>query len=236
MVVIKVIDHFKPSTIERLGGIKEIENITNAIPEHAFNPLIVAAHLAGNGNSWCCIGCGSCCIKKYSPLIFLTYKDIQQIAEHFSISITETKKRYVRKQKDNKGIWCYYLRYRTQDTDPCIFNTGDGCRIYKDRPLVCRIFPLKREEAQITIHEHEWCIYYQKAREITEYLEVLNIAILTDHEEVWQSITDKMVKWFGDPEDYKGMTQKEMVIKMALAIRISGVTLEDLYELAKELS
>lgn len=61
-------------------------------------------------------------------------------------------------------------------TPACSFLTSQGCRIYKARPLACRLFPLGRvyhqSRSHIVLPEHNRCagLVSSPSRTVTEYL------------------------------------------------------------------
>lgn len=78
-----------------------------------------------------CGRCSSCCINKK---IQVNPYEIGRLAAHFNVSTTTFIK-----DKTEKGV---YLSRQSDGT--CSFLSKDGCSVHPNRPLVCRLYPLRR--------------------------------------------------------------------------------------------
>ena len=90
------------------------------------------------GLSWHCVECGTCCgdVKERTRMILLLPEDIKRIKklgeEDFYEEWNDEKFKGIMRKKNRK----------------CIFYTNDGCRIYKNRALLCRMYPFWLEKKQ----------------------------------------------------------------------------------------
>ena len=86
--------------------------------------------------SWTCIGCGDCCgdLDNRTRMIRLLPGDITRIEENGSEGFYEDWD-----EGSFTGIMC-------KKDGKCVFYSGDGCRIYENRALLCRIYPFWLEK------------------------------------------------------------------------------------------
>ena len=87
-----------------------------------------------------CLMCdGNCCIGE-SGYIWITNKEIQELANYLNISIEELEQQYL-----FKAGYRYSIKERqiTKDNYACIFFdlNKKQCSIYDARPTQCRTFP-----------------------------------------------------------------------------------------------
>lgn len=80
--------------------------------------------------SFHCQVCGACCSNK---TIRLSPYEILRLARSLGLS---TKTFLQRHTEGGKGVLCH------KADGSCFFLSPSGCRVYADRPLVCRLFPL----------------------------------------------------------------------------------------------
>jgi len=86
--------------------------------------------------SWSCIDCGDCCgdLDNRKRMILLLPKDIERIEE------TGVEDFYEEWDEGSfSGIMC-------KNEGKCIFYSGDRCRIYENRALLCRMYPFWLEK------------------------------------------------------------------------------------------
>jgi len=110
-----------------------------------------------------CVQCGKCC--RQAP-VNLDMEEVAEIAKSLKIDLQEFVTKYGQKRTGG-GI---YLK------SPCPFleNKKGGktaCRIYADRPGVCKIFPFSFEPFPIAV---QWVDDCHIATNITEKVEKLN--------------------------------------------------------------
>ena len=78
-----------------------------------------------------CEMCGRCCRQ---PSIIILPEEVDRIADAAKIPLNEFVSRYIKRTSDGRLLFA--------KTDPCAFlNKDNRCRIWKDRPEVCRDFP-----------------------------------------------------------------------------------------------
>lgn len=82
--------------------------------------------------SYQCGHCGYCC---YQVEVRLGPYEILRLAKKLGVTTTE----FLRRFTDAGGT---VLRRRNDGA--CFFHSGEGCHVYKDRPLQCRLYPLQR--------------------------------------------------------------------------------------------
>ena len=81
-----------------------------------------------------CTGCGKCCTGS-SGFVFLSPRDLIELACHYRISVQEFIDRYTRIVD---GQICLL---DAPKTDECIFLKDRKCSVYQARPIQCRTFP-----------------------------------------------------------------------------------------------
>jgi hypothetical protein len=81
-----------------------------------------------------CTGCGKCCTG--SPgYVFLSQTDLQNLANHFSLTEEEFVKKYTRL------IDGQYALLDMEGSYDCVFLKNNQCTVYEARPIQCRTFP-----------------------------------------------------------------------------------------------
>lgn len=81
-----------------------------------------------------CTGCGKCCTGK-PGYVFVSKNDVDNLAQHFSISPEEFVKKYVR------FVEKQYALIDNPGSHDCIFLKDKRCTAYEARPVQCRTFP-----------------------------------------------------------------------------------------------
>lgn len=86
--------------------------------------------------TWDCIRCGACCgdVEKRERMIRLLYKDIQRVEE-------ATDEEFYERYEDGS-----FEGLMLKEKGKCVFLNGDGCRIYDNRALLCRMYPFWLEK------------------------------------------------------------------------------------------
>jgi Fe-S-cluster containining protein len=87
-----------------------------------------------NGLRFKCTGCGKCCTGP-SGYVFLSESDLQNLADHFSLSPQEFAKKYTRLVDGG------YALLDRPGSDHCLFLEDKKCTVYEARPVQCRTFP-----------------------------------------------------------------------------------------------
>ncbi len=77
-----------------------------------------------------CLECANCC-KSIPPM--LSNRDIKRISKALRISVSEFRQKYTVIDEDGDTVI---------NASPCPFLEADNkCRIYRDRPSACRLYP-----------------------------------------------------------------------------------------------
>lgn len=82
-----------------------------------------------------CTGCGKCCTGA-PGYVWVTEKEIEEIASYLNISIQEFGRKYLRRVGNR-----YSLTERSKTYDCVFLENGTKCGIYPVRPTQCRTFP-----------------------------------------------------------------------------------------------
>lgn len=86
------------------------------------------------GLSFECTGCGQCCTGA-PGYVWVTPEEIESIAHHLSLSVSEFSKKYIRR------VGKRFSLTEHPKTFDCDFLVGKRCSIYEVRPVQCRTFP-----------------------------------------------------------------------------------------------
>jgi Fe-S-cluster containining protein len=81
--------------------------------------------------SYHCHACNKCC---HGKGIQVNPYETMRLSGLLGITTTEFRQKYLNRQM---------LKHKP-DSDACIFLGENGCTVHKDRPLVCRLYPLGR--------------------------------------------------------------------------------------------
>src|SRR5277367_5345836 len=77
-----------------------------------------------------CTGCGKCCTG--SPgYVFLSIRDIEQLADHFSLSVEVFSANYTYRVDDRISLIDKPLSH------DCVFLKDNQCTVYEARPVQC---------------------------------------------------------------------------------------------------
>jgi Fe-S-cluster containining protein len=106
-------------------------------------------------NISCPPGCAECC-SGYEP--FVSYADVQRIADHLGMTFDQVMKDYVVERPSADGFHAGWLRKIGDDiADQCVFLMGSKsgrhyCGIYEGRPHDCRDFtPIGCEDVDASL-------------------------------------------------------------------------------------
>ena len=88
-----------------------------------------------DGLNFKCQGCGKCC-HGFPGYVWLTSKDIKNIANHLKLPISSFLNQYAR---NVYGL--YSLKELNAPSYECIFFDNKKCKIYEVRPFQCRSYP-----------------------------------------------------------------------------------------------
>jgi len=115
-----------------------------------------------------CRACSRCCQDK---IIQVNPYEVARLARNRGISTTAFRAQYT-----DQGTGVHLSR--TADTNTCVFLGPSGCTVHPDRPLVCRLYPLGRNEIpggkerwlHVTPHPQSAGEYHERGT-IADYLE-----------------------------------------------------------------
>jgi len=100
-------------------------------------PKVVQKPFYHSGLKFECTRCSRCC--RYTPgYVFLSEKDLKDIADHLHRSEEDIRSHYCRVV--TLGMFKRLSLEEKPNLD-CVFWEQDGCAIYPARPLQCRSFP-----------------------------------------------------------------------------------------------
>ena len=75
--------------------------------------------------------------------LLLTPYDLLRLQRRLGLSSEQFLARYTERQlRGRAGLPFLFLRMREDDKKSCPFLTPQGCAVYSDRPLACRLYPL----------------------------------------------------------------------------------------------
>lgn len=107
---------------------------TFSIGENELEQQVIETPWYSSGLKFKCTGCGQCCTG--SPgYVFLSFRDTERLAAHFSMSTADFSKTYTYKVDDRTSL---IDRSHSED---CIFLKDNKCSVYEARPVQCRTFP-----------------------------------------------------------------------------------------------
>ncbi|NTV45422.1 MAG: YkgJ family cysteine cluster protein [Chlorobiales bacterium] len=154
--------------------------------------------------SFSCGRCLRCChLKK----IQINPYEVARLARNRGLSTTEFIQRYT----TTGGT---VLKF--DDNDMCPFLNEQGCSVHKDRPLVCRLYPLGRhvfdtgEEHFSEVEPHRECKgVYGKGGKVQSYLEEQGAIAFMEGADVYLNLLWKLLKVL---EDETADLEKQNVI------------------------
>ena len=94
------------------------------------------------------LGCFTRCCRNIT--IFLTPYDIIRMKNALRITSDTFLRQYTATLIGDVGLPMVALKMRDDEEKSCPLVTPDGCRIYKDRPWSCRMYPLQPQSTKIT--------------------------------------------------------------------------------------
>lgn len=136
--------------------------------------------------SYRCNACNKCC---YGKGIQVNPYETMRLAGLLKISTTEFRQKYLSQQM---------LKHKP-GSDACIFLGEKGCTVHKDRPLVCRLYPLGRlrldngREIYTGISPHpESKGEYGTSSTVEGYLQTQNVDSYLAAEELYRKVIINM--------------------------------------------
>ncbi len=119
-----------------------------------------------------CISCGECCSGEDNSVVVFPF-EVRQILKATRESWTDEV------EPPNEGEWdlegqFHTLEWRLKKTDgSCKFFISGKCKIYDDRPLLCRTYPFYLDEGNLHYSECQGLrerIDYEKAMDMADLL------------------------------------------------------------------
>jgi len=165
----KLIRDYTDDDIKKMTEAYSIELLTPKVPQMLFTTKSVSMLL----NFAKCKKCGRCCLPdktlQGNPGVIVNEADLLRISKDTKHSLKSLKKMTMINRNPDYQVGAKYLPL------PCIFfNKNERiCKIYSDRPFVCRIYPvLDAPNNGVSIDVH--CEYgkeiFQKAMKYTRAL------------------------------------------------------------------
>jgi len=165
----------------------------------------------------CIQGCSDCCVyREYYPSVeygkigVLLLPDekavMERLAQKMKIKVRIVPRLAVGKEFPEKVI-AYQMMGKNQDGDLCPFldvassdspHGGLDCRIYSERPLACRAYPvIDTDKAAATLDDHcQFCKKFSTTKASTaglqkeiESLVKIKASIVADNDRVWRYAT-----------------------------------------------
>ncbi|HNX39138.1 MAG TPA: YkgJ family cysteine cluster protein [Methanothrix sp.] len=101
---------------------------------------------------FCCLGCGECCRGEDNSVVVFP-REVRRIMEATGLAWLEVAGPPDEGEWDGEG--CYHtLEWRlSKDGLSCRFLEGGRCRIYQDRPLLCRTYPFYLDDGILRVSE-----------------------------------------------------------------------------------
>jgi Fe-S-cluster containining protein len=101
------------------------------------------------GLRFTCVKCGICCgdTAEKTRHVLLNKIEAERIASATELPILE----FASKIERNSGF--AYEMKKTTEQGKCFFLAGKKCRVYSQRPLICRFYPFELRPVENTKHE-----------------------------------------------------------------------------------
>ena len=126
-------DLFKNDPVEtRLAELQEELADLNNFPDSEFLEIIKELGFR-------CELCARCCTKEFNDHVFLLDSDLEVVRKIAPDAISPAPHPEFCDQKGRFYVSGYALK--TKDDGSCIFLENKLCKIYENRPLICRVYP-----------------------------------------------------------------------------------------------
>jgi Fe-S-cluster containining protein len=143
-----------------------------------------------------CHACSRCCKDK---IIQVNPYEVARLARSLDVSTTDFRARYT-----DGGAGVHLSR--TEDTNTCVFLGPKGCTVHADRPLVCRLYPLGRNEIpggkerwlEVTPHPQSAGEYHGRGT-IAQYLEAQGAGPFLEAADGYVNWVRAATEFFADP-------------------------------------
>jgi len=103
-----------------------------------------------------CTCCGRCCTKEANDHVFLLDEDVRRIRQDYPEVLVPAP--YFEACDQNGRFFVSGYALKTTDGNVCTFlNESGRCRIYTDRPLICRVYPYMLHQEPDKSRKMHWC-------------------------------------------------------------------------------
>lgn len=119
-----------------------------------------------DGLSFACTNCSYCCSVE-PGYVFLSAREVQEMADYLSLKFDEFIEIYCRKV--DMGTH-YMISLKEKENYDCIFLSKEGCKVYPARPMQCSTYPFwpsVMESKETWDEEAKSCPGINKGRKIS---------------------------------------------------------------------
>ncbi|WFN35574.1 YkgJ family cysteine cluster protein [Methanogenium sp. S4BF] len=135
--------------LRRLKGMEEERALLETYPVADYADIV-------SETGFSCTCCGRCCTKAANDHVFLLDEDVRRIRqEHPDVLVPAP---YFEACDQNGRFFVSGYALKTADGNVCTFLNDSGrCRIYGDRPLICRVYPYMLHREPDESGNVHWC-------------------------------------------------------------------------------
>jgi len=133
----------------RLTGLVEERELLESYPVDEYAEIV-------RETGFSCTCCGRCCTKAVNDHLFLLDDDVHRIRDEYPDVLVPAP--YFEACDQNGRFFVSGYALRTRDGNICTFlNESGRCRIYTDRPLICRVYPYMLHREADASGNLRWC-------------------------------------------------------------------------------
>lgn len=102
-----------------------------------------------------CDGCGKCCTRTFNGHVYLLGADAERMSAISPDAVEASPYFGFCDQEGRFYVSGYCLKTKNDEAGSCIFLENNRCRIYENRPLICRVYPymIHRETDDSGVYE-----------------------------------------------------------------------------------
>ena len=117
----------------RLSELEEERELLEGYPADEYAEIV-------RDTGFSCTCCGRCCTKAVNDHVFLLDEDVRRIRQAYPDVLVPAP--YFEACDQNGRFFVSGYALKTKDGNICTFlNESGRCRIYADRPMICRVYP-----------------------------------------------------------------------------------------------
>ena len=133
----------------RLSGLEEERRLLADYPVEEYRDIV-------RETGFSCTCCGRCCTKEVNDHVYLLDEDLRRIRPaHPDVLVPAP---YFEACDQNGRFFVSGYALKTRDGNRCVFlDDAMRCRIYKDRPLICRVYPYMLHREEDATGTLRWC-------------------------------------------------------------------------------